>query len=162
MISCEIKGAELIKKELIDKYQEIVKKTKTLKEPLEKFRNYYLSVIKQNFYGEGKIFGDWPPLNPDYAVWKASEVGNLKMLQLYGALKKQLFNAGVVYDTYIDFMINLPYAKIHQVGGYANKGYIPSRPYFFDNTQKEGFRQQDINVLKKIIENYLIEDKKYE
>ena len=158
----EVKTDDLARKEIKEKLDNLIKKTKSLKEPLVRFKDYYTSVIKKNYYGYGSEFGAWQPLSEKYAEWKNRTADvDKRILRLYNRLIKKTFNSGVASDDKIVFEVaGLPYVRIHQVGGYAGKdrkAYIPPRPYLYSNEAK-GFRQKDLFVLQKIIENYLLND----
>lgn len=172
---CEINNYEIIKK-YQDKIKHIKEKISDLSEPLEIFAKYYSGIIKKNYDSDGEIFTHgtgWKSLNKNYLEWKKNMLGkklengkkvvSLEKLRLTDTLRKEVFSKKIfkVSKDKIEYNIYTIYGKIHQEGGYTDKGKIPARPFLYSNKEK-GLRKEDITIYFKILEKYLLQEEKNE
>ena len=151
----------------VSKYQnkidEIKNKLKDFSKPLNDFRDYYIGIINQNWYGEGKLFerGGWEKLKKKYLKQKKNwvETGKimknglpakyLQILRLTGLSRKETVKKENVKITKneIVFTAGTKYIQYQQ----------KNRPFLYPNEKTKGLymRAEDQIMLSKILEKYL-------
>ena len=91
-------------------------------------------AIQRNFDEEGRP-DPWKPLSPGYELRKFRKLLGTKILELEGNLRRSIrirIDTANPSSVAIVASSSLPYAAIHNFGGFAGrrrKTYIPPRPY---------------------------------
>lgn len=101
---------------------------KDLRPALQEASEWYLTQIDSRFATESDADGNkWAPLSEKYRRAKAKAGGINKILQFRGRLRKIRYQ---VYRDRVEIGSNLPYAKIHEMGGTIRQ-YARSRQVEF-------------------------------
>jgi len=135
-----------------------LEKSSDLSPVFNNFKDRFYQVIEQNWGMSGTMFGlRWKELSPKYKQWKIKHYGNGKAnLILTGRLKAAATGKSNESNVKIEKLKmriginNIPYAQIHQEGGWTGRANMPQRPYFFmkDGTihpRLERFLKEELN-----------------
>jgi len=114
-------------------------------EPLSKSKDLLLRDVDLAFRTEGKIFGGWAPLSPEYAAWKAQRYPGRGILERTGKMRKSF--RSTVTSHKMEIWNSVGYFPYHQSNRPRTK--LPRRVMLY-------IRPESRREIVKIFQEYLL------
>jgi phage gpG-like protein len=148
-------------------FEELAKDIKNLRPVWNNFTIAYKKMLKENFEGDGSIFGEWPKVTAKTQKRKDRLGQGSKTLLATGTLKRAIYGDSqyFIYENTADSLTlgikGLPYSNTHQFG--LENRNIPQRAYFFTrdgNLPARAWNELSI-IAEKVIEGHIKKVNKY-